>query len=93
MTNHNPGTGSYPQPPYQQPITQPGWQPAGPMVPPARPRRRFLAHGLTAIVSLIIGGDRRGWRHGDLGLPAPHRHGDRDHAGRVGSCRNRDGHR
>ncbi len=55
MTNHNPGTGPHPQPPYQQPFAQPGWQPAGPIVPPARPRRRFLAHGLTAIVSLIIG--------------------------------------
>ncbi|MEV0624579.1 hypothetical protein [Nonomuraea wenchangensis] len=55
MTNHNPGTGPYPQPPYQQPLAQAGWQPAAPVVPPARPRRRFLAHGLTAIVSLIIG--------------------------------------
>ncbi|MEV6032860.1 hypothetical protein AB0L65_17010 [Nonomuraea sp. NPDC052116] len=55
MTNHSPGTGAYPQPPYQQPFTQPRWQPAAPVVRPARPGRRFLAHGLTAIVSLIIG--------------------------------------
>jgi len=55
MTHHNLGTGPHPQPPYQQPLAPPGRQPATPVVPTARPRRRFLAHGLTAIVSLTIG--------------------------------------
>jgi hypothetical protein len=55
MTHHNLGTGPHPQPPYQQPLAPPGRQPATPVVPTARPGRRFLAHGLTAIVSLTIG--------------------------------------
>ncbi|MEV4399980.1 hypothetical protein [Nonomuraea sp. NPDC049607] len=55
MTDHTPGTGPYPQPPYQQPFPQSGWQPTAPVARPARPGRPLLAHSLTAIVSLVIG--------------------------------------
>ncbi|MET7465681.1 hypothetical protein [Nonomuraea sp. NPDC005501] len=55
MTNHVPSAGSYPQPPYQQPIAQSGRQPAAPTPRPTPRGRRFLAHSLTAVVSLIIG--------------------------------------
>lgn len=53
MTNHSPGTGSYPEPPYPQP----GMQANAPIYPPKPTRRdrRWLTHGLTAFVSLLLG--------------------------------------
>ncbi|MEV4074170.1 hypothetical protein ACGFJC_46625 [Nonomuraea fuscirosea] len=55
MTDHSPGTDANAHPPYQPRIAQSGRPPAAPAVRPARPGGRVLAHGVTAIVSLIIG--------------------------------------
>lgn len=47
MTNHSPGTGSYPEPPYPQPWMQPN--------APTRRGGRWLTYSLTAFVALLLG--------------------------------------
>ncbi|MEV4801402.1 hypothetical protein AB0K18_15455 [Nonomuraea sp. NPDC049421] len=72
MTNHNLGAGPHPQSPHQQAFREPGWQPAAPAPPAARTGRRFLAYGLTAVVSLTIGvGIGAGGDGGTSAAPRP----------------------